>query len=146
MRDVVHPPSQKDSLRSADELAESLAHLRESTGEARLSHTCIDLMEELLGRNGDNPAAYVALAQVYTDASRGSQAVKLLQDAQAKFPSSTTIAFELGATLEKQKNYVEAEAALKHVLVIEPDNAAALNYIGYMLAERGERLPLQARG
>jgi tetratricopeptide (TPR) repeat protein len=100
----------------------------------------VALMEELLGRNGDNPAAYVALAQAYNDASRGSQAVKLLQDAQAKFPSSTSIVFELGATLEKQKNYVDAEAAFKQVLVIEPDNAAALNYIGYMLAERGERL------
>ncbi|HVH28993.1 MAG TPA: tetratricopeptide repeat protein [Vicinamibacterales bacterium] len=100
----------------------------------------IALMEELLGTNGDNPAAYVALAQVYADASRHPQAVKLLQDAQAKFPSSTSIVFELGATLEKQKNYVEAEAAFKQVLVIEPDNAAALNYIGYMLAERGERL------
>jgi tetratricopeptide (TPR) repeat protein len=100
----------------------------------------VALMEELLGRNGENPAAYVALAQVYTDASRGPQAVKLLQDAQVKFPSSTSIVFELGATLEKQKNYVDAEAAFKQVLVIEPDNAAALNYIGYMLAERGERL------
>jgi tetratricopeptide (TPR) repeat protein len=100
----------------------------------------VALMEELLGRNGDNPAAYVALAQVYSDASRGPQAVKLLQDAQTKFPSSTSIVFELGATLEKQKNYVEAETAFRQVLALEPDNAAALNYIGYMLAERGERL------
>jgi hypothetical protein len=29
---------------------------------------------------------------------------------------------------------------LRQVLSREPENAAALNYLGYMLAERGERL------
>ena len=87
-----------------------------------------------------NPAAYVALAQIYQDASRGPQAVKLLQDAQAKFPASTSIAFELGAVFDKQKKFAEAETAFRQVLARDPDNAGALNYLGYMLAERGERL------
>ena len=66
--------------------------------------------------------------------------MKVLQDAQSKFPGDTSIGFELGAVLDKQKRFADAESAFRQVLVKEPDNAPALNYIGYMLAERGERL------
>jgi tetratricopeptide (TPR) repeat protein len=100
----------------------------------------VAVLEEALKIHADEPVAYVLLAQLYQDASRGPQAVKLLQDAQTKFPASTSIAFELGAVFEKQKNFVDAETAFRQVLAREPENAGALNYLGYMLAERGERL------
>ncbi len=100
----------------------------------------VAVLEDALKNHVDEPAAYVALAQIYQDASRGPQAVKLLRDAQAKFPSSTSIAFQLGAVFDRQKNFAEAETAFRQVLTREPDNAGALNYLGYMLAERGERL------
>jgi tetratricopeptide (TPR) repeat protein len=98
------------------------------------------VLEDALKVHLNEPAAYVALAQLYQDVSRGPQAVKLLQDAQTKFPSSTSITYELGAVFDKQKNFPEAETAFRQVLAREPDNAGALNYLGYMLAERGERL------
>jgi tetratricopeptide (TPR) repeat protein len=88
----------------------------------------------------EKPEAYVALAQIYSDAKRGPDAVRVLQEAQAKFPGDTTIGFELGAVFDKQKKFADAEAAFRQVLQKEPENAPALNYIGYMLAERGERL------
>jgi tetratricopeptide (TPR) repeat protein len=88
----------------------------------------------------DNAESYVALAQIYSDTKRSAEAVKVLQEAQAKYPGDTTIGFELGAVFDKQKKFADAEAAFRHVLMLEPDNAPALNYIGYMLAERGERL------
>jgi len=100
----------------------------------------VAVLEAALKNHAGEPAAYVALAQIYQDAARGPQAVKLLQDAQAKFPTSTSIAFELGAVFDKQKNFAEAETAFRQVLAREPENAGALNYLGYMLAERGERL------
>jgi tetratricopeptide (TPR) repeat protein len=77
---------------------------------------------------------------LYSDAKRGGEAVKVLQDAQSKFPGDTTIGFELGAVFDKQKKFSDAESAFRQVLSKEPDNAPALNYLGYMLAERGERL------
>ncbi|MBI3493566.1 MAG: tetratricopeptide repeat protein [Acidobacteria bacterium] len=100
----------------------------------------IALLEGVVKKHADEPMAYVALAQLYSDAARGAQAVKVLQDAQAKFPTDNAIAFELGSVFDKQKKFAEAEASFRQVLAREPDNAAALNYIGYMLAERGERL------
>ena len=97
-------------------------------------------LEDAVKKHANDPTAYVALAQVYSEADRGPQAVKLLQDAQAKFPADTSIAFELGAAFDKQKKYADAEAAFRQLLARDPENAAALNYLGYMLAERGERL------
>jgi len=95
---------------------------------------------QAFARRQDKPESYVALAQVYSDTKRAAEAVKVLQEAQAKFPNNTTIGFELGAVFDKQKKFADAEAAFRQILVKEPDNAPALNYIGYMLAERGERL------
>lgn len=100
----------------------------------------IVLLEGLLQKLGDHPEAYVSLAQVYAEANRGAQAVKLLQDAQGKFPFDTRITYELASVFEKQKKYTEAEAAFRQLLMRDPEHAPALNYLGYMLAERGVRL------
>jgi len=98
------------------------------------------VMEDAVKSHADDPTAYVALAQLYSESSRGPQAVKVLQDAQARFPASNAITFELGAVYDKQKKFTESEAAFQQVLTRDPENAAALNYLGYMLADRGERL------
>jgi len=100
----------------------------------------ISLLEDVLKKQADQPAAYIALAQIYSNANRGPQAVKLLQDAEAKFPADQSITFELGATFDKLKRHAEAEAVFRKLITRDPDNAAALNYLGYMFAERGERL------
>jgi len=100
----------------------------------------IALLEKAAKAHADDPLAYISLAQAYSDADRAAQAVKVLQDAQARFPDNDSIAFELGTVFDKQKRFGDAEAAFRSVLARDPENAAALNYIGYMLAERGERL------
>ena len=41
---------------------------------------------------------------------------------------------------ERQKKYDKAEEAFHKVLADDPKNAMALNYLGYMLADRGTRL------
>lgn len=97
-------------------------------------------MESYFQRKADDPDAYVAMARAYNEADRGAQAVKTLRDAQGRFPNETSITFELGAILDRQKKHAEAEAVFRQLISKEPQNAPALNYLGYMLAERGERL------
>jgi tetratricopeptide (TPR) repeat protein len=100
----------------------------------------VAVLQEVFDKQADRPLAYVVLAQGYMDANRGPDAVTLLEQAQVKFPADTSVTFELGAVLEKQKRFADAEAAFRRVLTREPDNAPALNYLGYMLADRGVRL------
>jgi tetratricopeptide (TPR) repeat protein len=98
------------------------------------------ILEEIARSQNSQPAAHIALAQAYSEANRAAQAVKTLQDAQVKFPTSTAITFELGAVLDRQEKFAESEAVFRQLIAREPDNAPALNYLGYMLADRGERL------
>jgi Tfp pilus assembly protein PilF len=42
--------------------------------------------------------------------------------------------------LERQKKYDEAEATFRKILTESPDNAAVLNYLGYMLADHNMKL------
>ncbi|MFN7985034.1 MAG: tetratricopeptide repeat protein [Vicinamibacterales bacterium] len=97
-------------------------------------------LEEFVKRQQDDPDAHVALANAYFDANKGAQAVKTLQDAQTRFPAETGITFQLGAMLDRQKRFNESELVFRQLIAKDPSNAAALNYLGYMLAERGERL------
>jgi tetratricopeptide (TPR) repeat protein len=98
------------------------------------------LLEGAAQSHDDDPLAQVALAQMYSDADRGSDAVAVLQKARTKFPDDSSIVFELGTVYDKMKRFPEAEAAFRDLLAHQPDNAPAMNYLGYMLAERGERL------
>jgi tetratricopeptide (TPR) repeat protein len=100
----------------------------------------VTILENAAKRHADDPTAYVALAQYYADADRSAQAIKVLQDARSKFPDDTSIVFELGAVFDKDKKFADAEATFRELLKHDPENAAAMNYLGYMLAERGERL------
>ena len=96
--------------------------------------------EHALQINGASAEALSGLIGVDIDDNRGADAVKTLQQARAKFPSETSIPFELGAVFEKQKRFSDAEQAFRQVLAIDASHAPALNYLGYMLADRGERL------
>jgi tetratricopeptide (TPR) repeat protein len=48
--------------------------------------------------------------------------------------------FMRGAGFERQKKYAAAEAEFRKVLTVDPDSAMTLNYLGYMMADRNERL------
>lgn len=50
-----------------------------------------------------------------------------------------------GAKSEADRSYAESERAFRRCLELSPDNAEALNYLGYMWAERGVHLE-EARG
>ncbi len=48
--------------------------------------------------------------------------------------------FQVGATHERMGHIAEAETLFKKALALDPDFTEALNYYGYMLADRGEQL------
>ncbi len=57
-----------------------------------------------------------------------------------KNPTDATFRFQLGALLEQQGRYEEAEAEFRRVIEAVPNHDLALNYLGYMLADRNDRL------
>ena len=112
--------------------------------EALRQHGEIDagvtVLQEAVRAHADDPVAYAALAELYTNAERYADAERTLEDAGTKFPKDLSIPFQRGAVFERQKRYADAEREFKSVLGRDPLHAPALNYLGYMLADRGVRL------
>jgi tetratricopeptide (TPR) repeat protein len=85
----------------------------------------------------------LTLADIYEKSRNFAEMAKVLDAAEALSQTSAEkqdIAFRRGAMLERMKNYQAAEAEFRKVLDMNPDNDAALNYLGYMLADRNIRL------
>jgi tetratricopeptide (TPR) repeat protein len=99
-------------------------------------------LRHLLGGEHDRETQ-LAIAQLYERAKRYEDMAKPL-DAAEKLsttkPEKETVYFTRGAMYERLKKYDASEAEFKKVLEMDPESASALNYLGYMLADRGVRL------
>jgi len=86
---------------------------------------------------------HLALSQIYARLRRWSDAEEALNkaDSLTNKPEDKKYDFFLrGSYLERQKKYEPAEEMFRKVLAADPRDAMALNYLGYMLADRGVRL------
>ena len=85
----------------------------------------------------------INIAQTYEKGKRFDDMGKAL-DAAEKISESPAqklnVLFMRGAMLERTKQFEAAEAEFRKVLAIDPEHAGALNYLGYMLADRNTRL------
>jgi tetratricopeptide (TPR) repeat protein len=88
---------------------------------------------------GDVARLFLHLGYAYQQLEDYPHAVETLEQGK-RFARDTSMLFQLASVFEHQKRYADAERTFKEVLQKDPVNAPALNYLGYMLAERGERL------
>jgi pentatricopeptide repeat protein len=104
----------------------------------------VEILQKLIQADPSNLDLYVNLSQIYLQAKRYMDAEKILRRAQTlqslKEPDGERLKFQLAAVYERQKEFDRAESLFMEVIKSNPDNASALNYIGYMLADRGVRL------
>jgi tetratricopeptide (TPR) repeat protein len=83
------------------------------------------------------------LAQIFEQGQRWSDAEQSVNAAGKAAPGASEkemVSFMLGAIFERQKKFDLAEQQFRKVLDANPRNPSALNYYGYMLADRGIRL------
>jgi len=78
-------------------------------------------------------------------AKRSDEAYKLYNNALQRSPENTDLLYARALTAEKLDLLDVTESDLKMVITHEPENASALNALGYTLADRTERLN-EARG
>jgi tetratricopeptide (TPR) repeat protein len=100
-------------------------------------------VKSLLKGTPDDREVYVALSQMYSRLKRWPEAEQALDKAEQLSNNNDDkeyVNFLRGADYERQKKYDQAEDMFRRVLVANPQNATALNYLGYMLADRGVKL------
>lgn len=86
---------------------------------------------------------YLTLSQIYEKAKKYPEMAEALAKAEEFADGDEevqTVIFLRGAMYERQKDFDKAEAEFRKVLARNPENASALNYLGYMLADRNIRL------
>jgi len=87
---------------------------------------------------------YTALAyngqKDYDKALRHFVAAEVIAKASEPSQLNEGFYFQLGAVSERKGDYAEAEAYFMKCLKIAPDFAEAMNYLGYMWTEHGEKL------
>jgi len=100
-------------------------------------------VKSLLKGASEDRDVYITLSQMYSRLKRWPEAEDALDKAEplsSKDEDKQYIYFLRGSTYERQKKYEPAEDMFRKVLAVDPQNATALNYLGYMLADRGVKL------
>jgi tetratricopeptide (TPR) repeat protein len=100
----------------------------------------VAVLQDSVKKNPEIPSAWLSLADTLSESSRTDEAFKVLDDASSRFPDDVAVPFQRGALYERAKDYAKAERAFRDVIAKDPLHAPALNFLGYMFAERGERL------
>ncbi len=100
-------------------------------------------VKSLLKGTPDDREVYIALAQIQSRLKRYKDAEESIAQAEklsTKTEEKDYALFVAGSIYERQKKYEQAEEAFKKVVADDPNNAVALNYLGYMLVDRGVRV------
>jgi tetratricopeptide (TPR) repeat protein len=112
-------------------------------GEAGEVDEAVQQLQDLLNKTPSDREINLAIAQVYLQAKRFPEAEAAARGALALGTDpgdQEYVYFSLGSIYERQKKYDLAEQEFRKVLASNPLNAAAANYLGYMLADRGVHL------
>jgi tetratricopeptide (TPR) repeat protein len=100
-------------------------------------------VKSLLNGSPDDREVYINLATMYSRLKRWPEAEAALDKAaqlSTKQEDKDAVEFLRASGYERQKKYAEAETLFRKILSSSPDNAAVLNYLGYMMADHGEKL------
>lgn len=103
----------------------------------------IALVKAQLNGKAEDRDTYVSLAQMYIRLRRFQEAKAMLDKAESmtlKSDDKLFLYFLRGTLADRQKNYTEAEKQFREVLKIDPNNASAMNYLGYMFADHDMKL------
>jgi tetratricopeptide (TPR) repeat protein len=107
--------------------------------EGKISEA-INLIKEVIKKKKDQVPLYLFLSSLYEDAKDSVAAENILSEGIKIIPREIDLHYALGVIHEKTNRLSESIKEMEMVLAIDPDNAEALNFIGYSYADRGMNL------
>jgi tetratricopeptide (TPR) repeat protein len=124
----------------------SLLRLEAQTlAELGRSDEALGLIRPRLKGDATDFEDYLFMSSLLISAGRGADAVEMARKALALVPADSTeeannALIMLSSAQERTGDLKAAEDTLRQVLAKDPNNATALNNLGYFLADHGERL------
>jgi Flp pilus assembly protein TadD len=115
--------------------------------KARSGHLdeAVELLRSRLKGSIEDFNYYLMISYLYNQAGRGDEAVAMARKALELAPPgrqemATNALLALSSAQERAGDVKGSEESLRRILSKEPDNATALNNLGYFLVQRNERL------
>ena len=100
----------------------------------------LGILRALVAKYPETPGVIHALLRHHVEAGDIPAAEQIARDWLTERADDATFRFQLAALLERQGKFEEAEGEFRRVITEVPDHDLALNYLGYMLADRTDRL------
>ena len=123
---------------------EALRGLLNSLGKAKKSEDAVKKIRTLSSQiNSSSPNGvkiYNVFISYLLDQKQLGEAREFLEDAKLKFTSKETFYYSEAILLEKERQYKKALGVMRSFLKLNPEHPGALNFIGYLLADLGEKL------
>ena len=116
-----------------------VAHAQMLSADNQLEKA-VALLNNQIAQSSSPEELYLAASQLYVDHESHKEAERMIREGMFRFPDSEKMRFQLGAIYEGQGKLEETEAVFQGILKNHPQHAGVLNYLGYMLADRGLRL------
>jgi tetratricopeptide (TPR) repeat protein len=100
----------------------------------------LDVLKTLSERKDCDVQTYLVWGEFLSESGEVAQAISVIEAGLVKFAGDKKLLFSRGAYLERKGDRKSAESSFRDLIAKDPDNAAALNYLGYMFAEEGSNL------
>lgn len=143
------------AARDAEDYAYALARAKQAAALEPKNYEWESSVAEFQYRTGDKGSAaatfatmaasseierVMAAADAEARVKDYAGAAKIAQDAAKRFPESSEVLFRLASSLERAGSPAEAEKVFLQLLEKKPNDAATLNYLGYMWADKNVHL------
>jgi tetratricopeptide (TPR) repeat protein len=99
-----------------------------------------EFASEARRQHPDDPRFPRLLASALYAGGQAPQAIEVLEQSTVTFPKDAESKLALVDMYQNVKRFGDAEKVLRQMLVADPANPDALNYLGYMLANNNDRL------
>ena len=123
--------------RKAVEYPEALVlQVRILREQKRLDEARTVLEKNIIAADIRNPEMYIMLAALHDLQGRDDLSKKVLLQGLDVFPDDENLLYEYGLLLESSGDHGAALLIMQKIIDLKPDNAAALNFVGYSWADK----------
>lgn len=145
------------AYRADNDVDEALKHLEQIEPESKLYSRSLALRCQLSFERGEQEQTlrlcrkgqelfpeqddfWILESEIHINRNDLDQARQVLLQGLSQQDQSTSILFQLGVVEHEQGQVSQALEHMEKIIKTDPDHAAALNFIGYTLAEQGQDL------
>lgn len=126
--------------RNSAQYLEAVSHIALILKEQGKTDAAIAVFKEAIDADRRNLELYLNLSTLYESIDRTQAGLDFLLDNEKLFQNEPRLHFRIGVMFDKLGKRTESIARMKQVLLLDPKDAQALNYLGYSYAEMGIHL------